>query len=77
MPIYTIENTKTKKVEDIVCSFDELKKITEDPDIIHVIQPTGTITNQTGDQLKKAGAGWKDLLGRIKKGSGKDSTINI
>ncbi len=76
MPTYTVENTKTGEVDTRICSFDTLQaELKGNPDLIHVIQGNAFISNRDGDQLRKAGNGWKDLLGRIKKHSGKNNTI--
>lgn len=44
-------------------------------DTIEKIITAPTIVSGTGSNLKKAGSGWRDLLGRIKKGSSKRNTI--
>lgn len=44
-------------------------------DSIEKIITAPAITSGTGSNLKKAGSGWRDLLGRIKKGSGRRNSI--
>lgn len=77
MPIYTIANTKTKKREEIVCSYDELREmLAKHPELVHEIRPVQTVTETSavGGTLKKAGSGWNDLLKSIKKASDKKLT---
>jgi len=38
---------------------------------------TAAFVSQTGSTLSKTSSGWKDLLGRIKKGSGKGNSIKL
>lgn len=77
MPIYTIANTKTKKREDIICSYDELREmLAKHPELVHEIKPIVTVTETSavGGTLKKAGDGWNDLLKSIKATSDKKLT---
>lgn len=75
MPIYTIE-LKDGTQEEILCSWEELQELLKaDPTITHTIQPVKIIGERSGQVLRNAGDGWKDLLGKIKKGSAKDNTI--
>jgi len=76
MPTYTIKDIKTNKEWDVRCSYDDLQKqLNENPDIIRVVDAPTLVTG-TVSTLRKAGGEWKDLLGNIKKSSGKGNTIN-
>lgn len=77
MPLYTLRRLSTEEEWDVNCSFHDLAPILEDDDIVRVLKPPKFSAMGTKDNLSKAGSGWKDLLGRIKKGSGKNSKINL
>ena len=47
----------------------------EDETLSHVIQAPNMVT-MVGSTLGKTSEGWRDLLKSIKKGSGKENTIN-
>ena len=76
MPLYTLRDIKTQAEWDINCSYDELQEILDaQENIIRVITPPNFSTNGGRDVLSRTSDGWKDLMGRIKKGSGKGNTI--
>ena len=75
MPSYTLKDTSTLEEFEVVCSWDELQvRLNEMPDLIQVLS-TPKIVSSTGNLHSKTPDGFKDLLGRIKKGSGENSTI--
>lgn len=76
MPLYTLRDIKTQAEWDINCSYDELQEILDaQENIIRVITPPNFSTSGGRDVLSRTSDGWKDLMGRIKKGSGKGNTI--
>mgnify|MGYP001169659517 FL=1 len=76
MPTYTIKDIKTNKEWDIRCSYDDLQKqLNEDPNVIRVVDAPTLVTGAKST-LRQAGGEWKDLLGAIKKNSGRGNTIN-
>jgi hypothetical protein len=77
MPLYTLKDIKTQAEWDITCSYDELQNILDaQENTIRVITPPNFSTSGVVSHANsKTSDGWKDLLGRIKKGSGKGNTI--
>ena len=77
MPLYTVKDLKTNSQWDVTCSYDELQEMLDNsPDLIKVLTvPNFSSSGGTTHLNSKTSDGWKDLLGRIKKGSGKGNTI--
>jgi hypothetical protein len=76
MPIYTLRKVSTGEEWDVNCTFHELAPMLEDDDILKVITPPKIISG-TGGVLSKTDDGWKEQLGRIHKGAGKNSNIKL
>ena len=75
MPQYTIKNKQTDEEIDVVCSWDELQEaLAEDSNLVQKLS-TPKIVGGVGGTLSKAGSNWQDLMGRIKKSSGRNNTI--
>ena len=75
MPLYTIKNRSTKEEFEVQCTDPELQIIlSEDPDLIQKLSSPGIVSG-VGGVHSKTPSGFKDLLGRIKKGSGRGNTI--
>lgn len=75
MPSYTLKDTKNNYTWDIVCSWDELQNILDGmPDVIQVLS-TPKIVSSVGNLHSKVPAGFKDVLNKVKSGSGKNNTI--
>ena len=69
-------NKETGEERDMVLSFSERDKLIADGDYIQkLIAPK--IVSGIGGTARLTSDGWKDKLREIKKGSGKDNTINI
>lgn len=78
LPTYTLKNTKTDEVKDVILSWEELQKmLQENPDLKQVLQAPKIIGGRMGNKDMKTPDGFKDLQQRIKKGSGRGNTINI
>lgn len=77
MPVYTVKDLKTQNQWDVNCSYNELQELLDySPDLIKVLTvPHFSATGGATHVNKNTSDGWKDLLGRIKKGSGKGNTI--
>lgn len=74
MPKYTLRNIKSSEEWDVVCTYSELQSmITED--VVQVLKPLNFVSNTATHANSGTSDGWKDLLGRIKKGSGRDNKI--
>ncbi len=76
MPIYTLHKISTGEEWDVNCPFHELAPMLEDDDIVKVLS-VPKIVSGVGNLNSKTDDGWKETLGRIKKGAGKGNTINI
>ena len=77
MPTYNVKNKKTGEEVEVICSWNELQEIlSTDPDLVQGLATPSFSGAPLKDNLSKAGTNWKDLLGRIKKGSGRDNKIN-
>ena len=76
MPLYTMKHTETGEEKEFFLSFSELDKhIVEHPEW-ELQLSTALLVSQVGSNLAKTDDGWKEMLKRIKKGSGKSNTIN-
>lgn len=76
MPIYNMKNTKTKETREMVLSFADLDAFLEDnPDWEQGLS-TPLIVSGVKSPLSRTDDGWKEVLGRVKKGSGRGNTIN-
>ena len=63
---YDFKNMKTGEVKEYSMSWkdlDQFKK--ENPDLQQQILPPNFITRRDGDVLKKAGAGWNEVLQKV------------
>ena len=75
MPSYTLKDTKTQHTWDVVCTWDELQDTLDAmPDVIQVLS-TPKIVSGVGSTLSKTDDGWKEVLNKVKSGSGRDNTI--
>lgn len=76
MPIYTLRKISTGEEWDVNCTFHELAPMLEDDDVIKVLS-VPKIVSGVGSNLSKTDDGWKETLGKIKKGAGRGNTVNI
>lgn len=74
MPTYTLKNKNTDEQWDVSCSYKDMKAMLTD-NIIQVLVPPNFVSNTQTHANSNTSDGWKDLLGRIKKGSSKNNTI--
>ena len=75
MPLYTLRRKSTEEIFDVNMKFDDLAQLLEDEDLERVLVPPNFSSTGMRSNISKAGSEWRDLLGRIKKGSGKGNTI--
>jgi len=75
MPTYTMENTETGEVKEMVLSFSDRDELLESGQWKQLLSTPKFVTG-VKSTLSQTSDGWKDLLGNIKKGSGKGNTIN-
>lgn len=77
MPLYTF--SKDGEEQEIHCKMDELEEVTnslKEEGWVRTYKPLN-IVSQAGSTLSKTDNGWKEVLGRIKKGSGRNNTIKL
>ena len=76
MPTYTVKDIKTQELWDIDCSWDDLQEMLDNsPDLIKVLSTPNFVSSTKSHANSNTSDGWKDLLGRIKKGSGRNNNI--
>lgn len=75
MPVYTLHRKSTDEIFDVNMKFDDLAQLLEDEDIERVLVPPKFTSDDGRSNLSRAGSEWQDLMGRIKKGSGRGNTI--
>lgn len=77
MANYTFYNTNTKKEFDIDMPISELDSYkANNPHLEQLIKTAPAIADPTRLGIKKPDAGFRDVLKKIKRGSGRRSTIN-
>lgn len=77
MPRYTIIDTSDDTEYEIQCSWDELQIVlNENPNLKQGLSTPNFVT-QTGNTISKTSTDWRDLLKKVKKGSGRGNTINV
>ena len=78
MPTYDLRNTSTGEVEEHIVSISKKEEMVESGEweqVHHSVAENRIITQRDGT-LSKTSGDWRDLLGKIKKGSARDNTIN-
>jgi len=76
MPVYTLKDLKTQVEWDISCSYKELQELLDaQENVIRVITPPHFTSSTATHANSKTSDGWKDLLGKIHKGAGRQSKI--
>lgn len=75
LPTYTIKEKKTGKQREVVCSHSELIELLEkNPDLEQGLAAPRMVSG-TKDVRARTPDGFKDVLSRIKSGSGKSNTV--
>jgi hypothetical protein len=75
MPTYTFKNTKTGEVKDEFCSISVMEEKVESGKYQQVVSAGQGFISQHGSTIAKTSGDYRNLLTRIKKGAGKNSTI--
>jgi len=76
MPTYTLKDIKNNKEWDVRCSYNDLQKmLDENQDIVQVMTAPALVSGVRSN-ISRAGSEWRDLLGKVKKGSGRGNTVN-
>jgi hypothetical protein len=68
MPTYTMINIKTKEEKDMILSLSEREELLSKGEYTQKLS-TAKFISQHGMTINKAGSGWKEVLGKISKGS--------
>jgi hypothetical protein len=77
MPSYTVINRKTGEEQELMCSYQDLEKILkENPDLQQRLAAPKLVAG-TGDVRSKTPDGFKDVLRKVKQGSGRANTIDV
>ena len=76
MPLYTMINNQTGEEKEMSLTLAERDEFLSSGEWKQKLT-TAAFVSQTGSTLSKTSSGWKDLLGRIKKGSGKGNSIKL
>ena len=77
MPTYDLRNTTTGEVEEHIVSIarkEEMVASGEWEQVHHSVAKDNIITQHDGT-LSRTSSDWRNLLGRIKKGSGRNNSI--
>jgi hypothetical protein len=77
MPRYTIIDTSDDTEYEIQCSWDELQIVLNENSNLKQGLSTPNFVTQTGNTVSKTSTDWRDLLKKVKKGSGRGNTINV
>jgi len=70
-----MKNVATGEIETMILSLAEREEILKSGKYIQELSVPNFVT-MTGSTLGKTSSDWKDLLKKIKKGSGRNNTIN-
>jgi len=77
MPRYTIIDISDDTEWEIQCSWDKLQIVLSENSNLKQGLSTPNFVTQTGNTISKTSTDWRDLLKKVKKGSGKGNTINV
>ena len=77
MPTYTLKNRETGEVEDKVCSIATMQELTDEEtgEYDQIIGSPRIVTHR-GSVIGTTSGDWKNLVSKIKKGSGRNNTVN-
>jgi hypothetical protein len=76
MPVYEFSNIETGEVLEQVLKISEYDEYVKDnPHLKRHYSTAPSLTSGSKSALTIAGSEWKDHLGRIKKGAGRNNTI--
>jgi hypothetical protein len=76
MPTYEVRDLKTGEDTEIICSYSSLQEKIDSGRFIQVHKSTAPIVTHTGSMLSKTSGDYKDLIKKIKKGSGRGNSIH-
>ena len=78
MPTYDLKHVPTGKVEEHLVSIGTMEEMiaSGEYEIVHRSVAKDRILTHRDGTLSKTSSDWRNLLGKIKKGSARDNTIN-
>jgi hypothetical protein len=78
MPTYDLKHIPTGEVDEHIVSIGTMEEMVAsgEYEIVHRTVAENRIISQRDGTLSKTSSDWRDLLGRIKKGSARDNSIN-
>ena len=76
MPTYDLRNTATGEVEEHLVSISKKEEMVESGEWEQVHHGTADMVTHTNGILSKTSGDWRDLLSRVKKGSGRANSVN-
>jgi hypothetical protein len=76
MPTYDLKNTKTGEVEEYILTISKKEEMVESGEYEQVHLGTADLVTHTGGILSTTSGDWRNFLTRMKKGSGRNDTIN-
>ena len=74
MPTYTMLNKQTGEEREMILSFSEREELLEQGEWVQQLATPISVTH-VGGTLKQTSDGWKDVLSKVKSGSGEGNTI--
>ena len=77
MPTYEVRDLKTGEDTEIICSYSSLLEKIDSGKFLQIHKSTASIVTHSGSMLGKTSGDYKDLIKKIKKGSGRGNTVNI
>ena len=76
MPTYTMRNKSTGEQKDMILSLSEREQFLKENTDWDQAPATPLLVSGVKSALSRTDDGWKEVLNRVKKGSGKDNTVN-
>jgi hypothetical protein len=75
MPTYTMKNLETEEVNDVILSFSERDEMLASGKYEQMLA-TPKLVSSVQSTLSRTSGDWKNLMTKIKKGSGRGNTVN-
>ena len=75
MPTYDLKNTKTGEDEEHIVSISRKEEMVASGEWEQVHRGTAELVTHANGILSKTSSDWRNLLGKIKKGSARDNHI--
>lgn len=75
MPTYTMKNLETEEVKDVILSFSERDEMLASGKYEQMLA-TPKLVSSVQSTLSRTSGDWKNLMTKIKKGSGRGNTVN-